>query len=259
METDTDVYSRYREICIKYARHLVPSVMNELNKIQDLKDFTTLMETTLRHDFTLNGTPYDEALTEVLIPWVYERNLEILKHILEDSVPVTIYKAAELGPINTDQDPYIHTALQILKSLTNCPNRNFWPGSLLYYHYSGKSGKFVVNQEWRYIHISNYVRLCMGKAVKSGKITKFERELRLKNLQPGIREHILESKNIYEWNRNLVLEFLIPILDLCPKSDKLRAVINRRARRAALRYTPRRRLRDAVYRYIRRTSEVGNN
>lgn len=251
---------RYQEICINYAKHLKPCLKDELNKIEGLEDFTALMET-LGHDFMLNGTRYDEALTEVLIPWAGKRKIEILKYISEDSVPLTIYKAIELVPMNARQNPYIHTASQILKSLNNCPDHNIWlgfQGFKVNSSYYVNVGDFLGNPSWERIHISRYVQQCMWEVLRSGEMAKFRRELRLKKRQPGIHNRNGELRNMYDWNRDLVLKLLVPILDLCPKSDKLLALLNRRIRRACLKYTPLRRLRDAVCRYVRRTSEAGN-
>lgn len=222
-----------------------------------LKHLPALTET-LGHNFPLNGIYYDEALTNVLEEKKIRWNTETI---------FSIINAIGFWTTNAGKYPYIHTALHILKSLTTqFPDRNVWLGFRVYSDHNVNSGYILTNlkawrnpKAWKYIHISNYVRQCMGKAVKSGKFAKFQRELRLKNLQPGIREHTWDSKNIYEWNRDLVFKLFIPILNLCPKSDKLLALINRSMRRICLKYTPRRHLRDAVYRYIHRTSEVGNN
>ncbi|KJA19302.1 hypothetical protein HYPSUDRAFT_895122 [Hypholoma sublateritium FD-334 SS-4] len=117
---------------------------------------------------------------------------------------------SHINPGVSRENPYIHTALKISKSLAAQNfDRNIWSGN--------------------------------------------------DNINPYIRDRNWEADNIHEWNRVLVLELLIPILDSCPRSDKLLAVINRRIRRICLTYTPRRHLRDAVYRYIRRTSAAGNN
>ena len=209
---------------------------------------------TLGHTFTLNGTLYTEILAQVVADWECNRDLKISEYFMKRSVFPTIYKAIRLCPVDADHDSYIHTAIQTLRSLTACPSRKIWDGVVLPGYSCFNSDIVVIDQRYHRVHISQYVRKCMWRVVKSGKISKFRRELRLKNLQPGIREHPGESEYIYELNRDLALKLLIPILDLCPKSDKLVAALNPWMRRVCLRYTPQRRLSDAVYKYIRRTS-----
>ncbi len=155
----------------------------ELNKIVHLGPFKALAET-LGHTFTLNGTLYADILTQVMVDWE-ESTMMIAEYFTKSSVLRRIYHAIELWPINAGEDSYTHTALQILKSLNKLPpTKNLgWTGHLLAISALLQAIIIIDNG---YIHVSQYARKLMGRVIKSGKVSKFRRELRLKNLQPGI-------------------------------------------------------------------------
>lgn len=237
--------SRSRDIAIQHAKRLKCFIGNDPKINIRVKHFPTLMET-LAHDFVLNGTHYGEALTKMLhhfSPFQVKQNIE-------NSLPYSVFKTIGLAVVNAGENPYIHTALRILKSLTIFSNP-FWP-RLHDGHESNRGLKWLKWEDQR--RYSKFLKQRKRYYINSGKIYRLRRQLRLRKLRPGINHAVFECYSTYSWNHSLV-SFLIPILDHCPKSDKLLALINHRVRRVFLMYTPRRRLRDAVYSYIRRTSD----
>lgn len=260
---------RYQILCIKYAFQLKPFVKNEFHENIILKHCPALIGT-LAHDFLINGTQYNEALEQVLRRWVFLFTFE------KDSLPCTIFRLIGLPPIIAGQNPYIHTALQIFKSLTTGPIL-FGSGHGIHHpppyhsglspfrtkpsvqHYENVHGGLLWLKPRNRLPLSEFVCQRKRNHINTGRIYRIQRELRLSKLQTGICHNSLELHIIYSWNYNLVSKFLIPVLDQCPRSHKLLARINQRIRHVLLRYTTRRRLEEAVDRYIQRTSDIGSN
>lgn len=195
---------------------------------------------TLAHIFVLNGTRYDTALSAVLNEWAPTQNFWYLGYVKEGPAAFIIFKTIGLSAINHGENPYIHAALRIIKSLT------------IPAHYERDD-----LQVFRWFASGNRQQLDKFLRRSKRNICRIQRELRLRKLQNGIRGNSYESYSNCAWNRDLVSKLLIPILDYCPKSNELLALIHRRMRLVILKYMTRRRLRDAVYRYIRRTSDIG--
>lgn len=215
-----------------------------------------LMET-LAHSFLLNETRYDEALVQMLKNWAPMHYTGWFQQFSKDSLPYIVFKTIGLSAIEAGDNVYIHTALRILKSLAT------YPGPFQLRPVAHNQGVLHCGLKWlksgNRQELAEFMRQRKKKNINSGKIYKIQRSLRLSKLQTGIRDRSTESTNCYKWNRVLVSTFLIPVLDQCPESDELLALYNRRIRHVCLRYTSRRRLVDAMDRYIRRTSDAGSN
>ncbi len=222
---------------------------------------------------------YDEALAVFI---QHHAPFYLLKDNDEDPLIYTVFKIIGLSNVNASKNAYIQVALQLVKSLIT-PSVS-WPARKDRYDESLYGGtRWIMlghgtelsvttlkeetdgfkSSGLRWLRAPN-ARLfgkLLGQSVKNKisnrRIYKLKRNMHLNNLQDGIRDNSGGSHEIWEWNRDLVFKFLIPVLDQCPKSDKLLSVINRRIRKVPLQYTARRHLRDAVYRYIRRTSGMG--
>lgn len=238
-------------------KRLIKLKYNFGSKIQHLP----ALAETLAHDFVLNGTRYDKALTEA-INQEESRRRWFIEKISNYSFPCQIFRIIGLSRINAGENRHVHAVLQILKSLET-PLDAFCarPPVDHYCH-------FHRNQWWKVGACRRLVPLesvCQHRRnrVHSGRVYRVQREKRLMNFQNGICLKYIQNpflrRSYKNWNFKLVSQFLIPILDQSPKSDKLLALLNRRIRDVFLKYTPRRRLIDAAYRYIRRTSDVGNN
>lgn len=248
-----------------------------------------LMET-LVHDFRLNGTCYDKALMEFLQRWNFDESLTLALD-KGGSLLCSTFKTIGLSAINAGENAYIHTALRLINSLISWPSA-FWFDpthrlndvlhSELRWSVSGNHrqlSEFVRRMEkdpsgslelcnkigLRWLHSADSQLICKlirkpnRNNINSGRIYRIQRGIRLRKLQTIIRDSCWEANRACRRNRDLVLNFLIPVLDQCPKSDELLALINQQIRHVVLQYTPRRHLRDAVYRYIRRTSDAGSN
>ena len=120
INTATEVDPRYRELYTLYAMRLKPLVKKVYRKYFPLKYYPNLMET-LAHNFNLNGTHYDTALTAVLQNWVPKDEPWTLNQKSELSLPCKIFKTIGLLRSNNEENPYIHAAVQILKSLEKQP------------------------------------------------------------------------------------------------------------------------------------------
>lgn len=241
------------------------------------------MAETLAHSFVLNGTHYDIAFTEFLKELVQRCWSLSMGEISKDCWPFATFKIIGLSRINAGRNPHIYTALQFLKLLGTSPkeilvdlpvhhywhfHHNWWwltaVNNRKYFESLCQRGK---NPDWWWIRAANHRKLfesvCQRRRnlINSGRIYRIQRQIRLMKFQNEIRLHFLSrflQRGDRNWNRKVISQFLIPILDQCPKSDKLLALLTRRTRYVCVKYTLRRQLRDAVYRYIRRTSEVGS-
>ncbi|KJA19292.1 hypothetical protein HYPSUDRAFT_89462 [Hypholoma sublateritium FD-334 SS-4] len=248
-DTTPQINSWSQSIAIKYAKLLKPFIRSDFNLNIRVKHFPALMET-LVHDFVLDGTQYGEALTGML----QDLSPSPVKQYPENCLPSTVFKTIGLTAVNAGENPYIHTALQIFKSLTTFSNP-YWP-RLHDGHESNRRMRWLGWEDQK--RYSKFLKQRKRYYINSGKIYRLRRQLRLRKLRPGINHAVFECYCTYSWNHSLVA-FLVPILDHCPRSDKLLGLINHRVRRVFLKYTPRRCLRDAVYSYIRRASDVGSN
>ncbi len=238
---------RHQKLCISCAKRLKPLIVNDyFNDNIRVKHFPALMET-LIHDFTINGTRYDTVLAATLNEWAPTQNFWHLGYTSEGPVAFSIFKTIGLSAMNAGENPYTHTAFRIVKSLIIPTN-----------HTRDDLQFFRRLSRGNHGPLAEYGRKPKRRGVNTGKINKIHREIRLRKLQNGIRSSSWESYSSYSWNRDLVSKLLIPILDQCPKSEELLALINRRIKHVILKYTARRHLRDAVYRYIHRTSDAGN-
>ena len=175
-------------------------------------------------------------------------------------MPCTLFKIIAISHIG--ENPHIHSALEILKALNLSIHT---PHKYSPYIYSGHyhcSRAFLMEAESVTIWKSRTQQ--WHNQLNSGKIYRRQREIRLMNFQRKVNYRQCPKFYIgwywrhYSWNTGLISGFLIPILDQCPKSDEVRALLTRRMRQVSLDYTLRRRFQDAAYRYLRRTSDVGN-
>lgn len=231
--------------------------------------FNTLAETRV-HNFMLNGTPYNEAISKLLEKKNYGRH---------DPFPHEIMEIIGLSRIYFGESPYIHTAMQILESLDTSPHLCRLDPPARHHCHSHRDLSWIVPVEQPPSATSEYyayatspaydqddigerrrlsVSICQHRRnhVNSGRIYRIQREIRLmkyrdETLPTRYRQYFRGGED--NWNRRLISQFLIPILDQCPKSCRLLALIKQRIGCVCLKYTLRRRLTDAVYRYIRRT------
>ncbi|KJA22023.1 hypothetical protein HYPSUDRAFT_671599 [Hypholoma sublateritium FD-334 SS-4] len=262
-DTATQFDLRYQELCVKYAMRL-KSLINlkvDCNFSINTRHFPALAET-LAHEFVINGACYDEVFTGLLrsMAYPYMRLLASKpgEELSKNSWPCALFKIIGLSRSNAGENPYIHTALQLLKSLEPAPvSCMALPPVHAYHHfYDNRRWTKAVNpRQFSSEPVRPHKR--RRNHVDSGRLNRIQREIHLMRLQHELRVPFLGIFSRHDWNRKLTTQFLIPVLDLCPKSDKLLALINRRIRRTFLKYSPRRRLMDAAYRYIRRTSDVG--
>ena len=234
-------------IAIKYAKYLKPLIKSNFNINIRIKHFPALMET-LTHDFMLNRPCDGKSLTEML------QFFSPTFQLTGNSLPYAVFKTTGLSAIDKGQNPYIHAALRIFKSLTAFSNP-YLPK--LHEGHESYRGLKRIKWEGRKRH-TQFLKQRKRYYINYGKIYRLRRQLRLRKLRPGINHAVFECHCTYLWNHDLAA-LLIPILHHCPKSDKLLALINRRFRHVYLKYTPRRRLRDAVYSYIRRVTDAENN
>ncbi|KJA19307.1 hypothetical protein HYPSUDRAFT_44369 [Hypholoma sublateritium FD-334 SS-4] len=249
LDIDTSIQAdrRYRELHIHYARCLKPLVKKAYNQYFPLKYFPILMET-LAHNFDLNGTCYDKAITTVLENWVPKDEPWNFSQKSELSLPCTIFKTIGQSGPKFDENPYIHAALQILRSLETGPSPNFMAAAHYPTHlFTGMRRLWA--EDYRNRQSSKFAEQQKRNNINSGRIYKLQRELRLRKLQFGLRSRSKESYASLSWNRELVSKFLIPILDICPKSEKLMGSIDRRIGHIFLSYTTRRRLVCAIDTY----------
>lgn len=213
------------------------------------------------YDFILNGRPYNEALAKFLKPSAYlilgwaPRDV-----ISKDTFPGAVFWIIGLSRTNTDKNPYIHTASQIIKSLATFSDQN-WAGSPSHHYCHFHHSQWRLSATCLPPYFQSLMTVCQREQhhVKSGRIYRIGRERRLMNFKHAVRGQSQEYSRCRDWNCTLISQFLVPILDKCPKSDKLLALIKRRIGYVCVRYTDRRRLMDAAYKYIRRTSDVANN
>lgn len=197
----------------------------------------------------------------------------------------TIFKYGGLSDLDRGKNSYIQTAIRFIKSLAinpiedvhlRKPQQYLFDSSLRWtmlgigfrfakillkieesMHFGGDPQLlwWLTNDSDFPAVVSNFTHQSRRHNINSGKIYSIRRNIRLNKFQPRIRDSLdYNSRDTCHFNRHLVFDFIIPILDQCPKSDELLAVIKHRTRHALLRYTPRRHLRDAVDRYILRTS-----
>ena len=242
---------------MQHARHLKKLIKYDLRFQIKIKNFPALAET-LAHDFVVNGTRYDESLTKFLLrKEISSCSLRPGPTISKDSLPCAIFKIIGLSHINGGENAHIHAALRILKSLETFPiSFCAKPSSRHYCYFHHIQGWPTAENRH---HLSGIACQYRRPHINSGRIPRIQRQIRLMGFRHEMRAPFLELFTKHEWNRKLISHFLIPILDQCPKSDVLLAVLRQRIRHVFLKYTPRRRLMDAVCRYIHRTSKVESN
>ena len=243
--------------------HLKPIVNFTISKrfYSGMKNFLGLVETLEYNILLENGHNYKNFLPYFIKLRTICSELRSSPQTPQDCMPRTLFKIIAISHIG--ENPHIHSTLEILKALNLSIHT---PHKYSPYHYSGHyhcSRDFLMEadsltiqksrtHQWRY-HLN------------SGKIYRKQREIRLMNFQCKVNHRELpqfypdmDDMGSSSWNVGLISFFLIPILDQCPKSDEVRALLTRRMRQVSLNYTLRRRFQDAAYRYLRRTSDVGN-
>ncbi len=228
------------------------------------KNFLGLVGT-LAHNIILeDNTDYSLDLTIFIdLPDVCTKiHNHYSAHMPDICMPMTVFKIRGISHIG--KNPYIHAALQILKALNLSIHT---PHKYSPYIYSGhyycsraflmEAESFTIQksrtQEWR-------------NQLNTGKIYRKQREARLMNFQRKVNHRELpqfdtilcDDEPSTSWNVGLISKFLIPILDQCPKSEEVRALLTQRMRQVSLDYTLWHRFQDAAYRYLRRMSDVGD-
>ena len=243
--------------------HLKPIVNFTISKrfYSGMKNFLGLVETLEYNILLENGRNYKNFLPYFIKLRTICSELRSSPQTPQDCMPRTLFKIMAISHIG--ENPHTHAALQILKALNLSIHT---PHPYSPYIYSGHyhcSRAFLREAEGPTIRKSRTQQ--WHNQLNSGNIYKKQRETRLMNFQRKVNHRELPQfdPEMYEegsssWNVGLISFFLIPILDQCHKSDEVRALLTRHMRQVSLHYTLRRRFQDAAYRYLRRTSDVGN-
>ena len=243
--------------------HLKPIVNFTISKrfYSGMKNFLGLVGT-LEHNILLeDGSRYKDCLHSFIDLGDVARKIQSSPQTPQDCMPHTLFKIMAIS--NIGENLHIHSALEILKALNLSIHT---PHKYSPYHYSGHyrcSRPFLMEADSLTIQKSRTHQ--WRDHLNSGKIYRKQREIRLMNFQRKVNHRELpqfdpdmDHMGSSSWNVGLISFFLIPILDQCPKSDEVRALLIRRMRQVSLDYTLRRRFQDAAYRYLRRTSGAGN-
>ena len=242
--------------------HLKPIVNFTISKrfYSGMKNFLGLVGTLEYNILLEDGSRYKDYLHSFIDLGDVARKIQSSPQTPQDCMPLTLFKIMAISHIG--ENPHTHAALQILKALNlsiHTPH-NYSP-----YIYSGHyhcSRAFLIEAKSPTIQKSRTQQ--WHNQLNSGKIYRKQRETRLMNFQRKVNYRQCPQFSIRwpqrhcSWNTGLISTFLIPILDQCPKSDEVRALLIRCMRQVSLDYTLRRRFQDAAYRYLRRTSDVGN-
>ena len=242
--------------------HLKPIVNFTISKrfYSGMKNFLGLVGTLEYNILLEDGTRYKDYLDSFIDLNKIVCKIQLSLQTPQDCMPLTLFKIMAISHIG--ENPHTHAALQILKALNLSIHT---PHPYSPYIYSGHyhcSRAFLMEAEGPTIWKSRTQQ--WHNQLNSGNIYKKQRETRLMNFQRKVNYRQCPKFYIgwywrhYSWNTGLISIFLIPILDQCPKSNEVRALLTRRMRQVSLDYTLRRRFQDAAYRYLRRTSDVGN-
>ena len=228
------------------------SGMNNFRGVVETLDYNILLE---------DGSRYKDCLYSFIDLGDVARKIQSSPQTPQDCMPRTLFKIMAIS--NIGENLHIYSALEILKALNLSIHT---PHKYSPYHYSGHyhcSRAFLMGAESVTIQKSRTQQ--WHNQLNSGKIYRKQREIRLMNFQRKVNHRELpqfypdmDDMGSSSWNVGLISFFLIPILDQCPKSNEVRALLTRRMRQVSLDYTLRRRFQDAAYRYLRRTSDVGN-
>ena len=241
--------------------HLKPIVNFTISKrfYSGMKNFLGLVGT-LEHNILLeDGSRYKDCLHSFIDLGDVDYKIQSSPQTPQDCMPRTLFKIIAISHIG--ENPHIHSALEILKALNLSIHT---PHKYSPYIFSGHyhcSRPFLMEADSLTIQKSRTHQ--WHDHLNSGKIYRKQREIRLMNFQCKVNHRELpqfypdmDDMGSSSWNVGLISIFLIPILDQCPRSDEVRALLTRRMRQVSLHYTLRRRFQDAAYRYLRRTSDI---
>ena len=243
--------------------HLKPIVNFTISKrfYSGMKNFLGLVGTLELNILLEDGSRYKDCLHSFIDLDKICHKIRSSLQTPQDCMPLTLFKIMAISHIG--ENLHIHSALEILKALNLSIHT---PHKYSPYIFSGHyhcSRAFLMEAESVTIRKSRTQQ--WHNQLNSGKIYRKQREIRLMNFQRKVNHRELpqfdpdmDDMGSSSWNVGLISIFLIPILDQCPKSDEVRALLIRRMRQVSLDYTLRRRFQDAAYRYLRRTSDVGN-
>ena len=243
--------------------HLKPRVNFRIPKrfYSGMKNFLGLVGTLAYNILLEDCTRYKDCLDYFIDLHDVARKIQSSPQTPQDCMPSTLFEIMAISHIG--ENPHIHSALELLKALNlsiHTPH-NYSPYIHSGYYHCSRA--FLMEADWLTIQKSRTQQ--WHNQLNTGKIYRKQREICLMNFQckvnhrelPQFYNDMFEMEN-NSWNVGLISIFLIPILNQCPKSDEVRALLTRRMRQVSLDYTLRRRFQDAAYRYLRRTSDVGN-